>query len=158
MYHHFPTKKACGLRVIRERVAPAVRQTWIDPLATAHSTEGIRAIFREITDELETAGRVRGCPLNNLALELSLADPEYRAEIERIFRDWQDALSEKLRSDVSNKKVKNIYPDSFATMIVATYSGAMAIAKAEQDTRALRLCAQQLSAALGNPQSARAIR
>jgi hypothetical protein len=63
-HQHFPTKKACGLRVIRERVAPVVRQTWIDPLATAHSTEeGIRAIFREISDELETAGRRWDLPL-----------------------------------------------------------------------------------------------
>src|SRR5258708_3431827 len=37
--HHFPTKKQLALAVIRDRVAPAVRQTWIVPVLSASSLE-----------------------------------------------------------------------------------------------------------------------
>ena len=32
LHHHFPTKKALAVAVIRERVARAVEQTWIEPI------------------------------------------------------------------------------------------------------------------------------
>jgi len=38
--------------------------------------------------------------------------------------------------------------ETFATLMVATYSGAMAIAKAEQNVRALKACRGELIAAL----------
>ena len=149
MYHHFPTKKACGLAVIRERVAPKVRKAWVEPLARSSSVKaGLRSVFAEIAKGLELDGRIGGCPLNNLALELSLADPEYRIEIRRIFDEWHDLIAQKLRADISSKKLKDLDPDSFATTVVATFSGAMTIAKAEQSTRALKVCSRQLSATI----------
>src|SRR6202140_4141652 len=73
LHHHFPTKKQLALAVIQDRVSPAVRQTWIAPVLLASSLEkGIAAVFREIIAGLEARGSVAGCPLNNLALELSL--------------------------------------------------------------------------------------
>src|SRR5580698_8341546 len=51
MYHHFPTKKACGLDVIRDRVQPAVRATWIDPIAESSSAKaGIETVMTAIAD------------------------------------------------------------------------------------------------------------
>src|SRR5450755_907676 len=37
VYHHFPSKKALGLAVIRERIAKAVEETWIDPIKSART-------------------------------------------------------------------------------------------------------------------------
>src|SRR5260370_40890081 len=37
LHHHFPTKKSLALAVIADRVAPAVRRTWIDPIRAAPS-------------------------------------------------------------------------------------------------------------------------
>lgn len=150
LYHHYPTKMACALDVIRERVAPVIRETWIEPLRKAKSTEaGVRAILRDIAQEHDAAGRVLGCPLSNLTLELSLAGPEYRSEIQSIFREWQAALVLKIKSDLSAGRLKkDVDPASLATLIVAAYSGAMTLSKAEQDTRPLKQCARQLSAIL----------
>src|SRR6266536_2942412 len=48
-YHHFPTKKALGVAVIRERVARAVEETWIQPMRTARSTlDGVLTVFAEV--------------------------------------------------------------------------------------------------------------
>ncbi len=149
LYHHFPTKKAFGVAVIRERVAAAVAETWIAPLADAATAQsGLAAVFRAIASELDAAGSVRGCPLNNLTLELSLADPDFRGEIQKVFADWQSAVAAKLRAERAAGRLKHIDAEKFATFVVSAYSGAMAIAKAEQNSRALKICAQQLSALL----------
>jgi TetR/AcrR family transcriptional repressor of nem operon len=150
MYHHFPTKKACGLDVIRERVQPAVTATWIDPIAKAASAKaGISSVMTAIADDLEQAQRVRGCPLNNLALELALADADYQAAISTIFYEWQRAIARKLNSDIAaDRLAKKMDAESFATFVVASYSGAMAIAKAEQNVRALTRCRDEIIASM----------
>src|SRR5690348_9500378 len=69
-HHHFPTKKALGLAVIEERVAAAVEDTWLEPVRTAKSArDGILKVLEEISRQLDAQGSVRGCPVNNLALE-----------------------------------------------------------------------------------------
>jgi AcrR family transcriptional regulator len=150
LHHHFPSKKALGLAVLRERVGPLVLETWTEPLATAPSlAEGVAAVFRLVERELDGADQVRGCPLNNLALELSLADPEYRAEIDGIFAAWRAALAQALIADQAAGRHAGLDPEAFATLAVAAYSGGMAMSKAAQSTAPLKTCAAQILAMLG---------
>ena len=144
LHHHFPTKKAIALAVIEERVAAAVEETWIRPVAAATSArDGVRDVFAAIADELDAQGFVRGCPLNNLAHELSLADPDLRAAMDGIFAGWRDAIAEKARSD-RQRGVDDAPadPERFAALAVAIYSGAMSMAKAAQDAAMLRVCGE----------------
>jgi AcrR family transcriptional regulator len=147
LHHHFPTKKALGLAVIRERVAPAVEQTWIEPLGSARTAaDGIADVFARIAARLDERSRVLGCPLNNLALELALADPEFRRAVQDVFENWQAAITQRLRADQAAGTLENADPEGLATLIVAAYSGAMAMAKANQSSEPLKRCAQQLAA------------
>ncbi|HWK51604.1 MAG TPA: helix-turn-helix domain-containing protein, partial [Steroidobacter sp.] len=73
-YHHFEGKKDLALAVIEERVAAEVEQTWIAPLRAAPTTlDGVTAVFKNIAAQLAARQAVRGCPLNNLTLELAFA-------------------------------------------------------------------------------------
>jgi AcrR family transcriptional regulator len=147
LHHHFPTKKALGLAVIRDRVAQAVEETWIEPIRTAPTAAaGIRNVFQQIAATIDARGTVLGCPLNNLALELSLADPEFQHAVQAVFERWRTAIAEKLRADQAAGALKNVDPEHLATFIVAVYSGAMALAKAQQSSEPLGTCAQQLAA------------
>ncbi|OCP35315.1 TetR/AcrR family transcriptional regulator [Ensifer sp. LC163] len=144
--HHFPTKKALGLAVIQDRVAEAVELTWITPVNLATTTaDGIQAVFAAIISELERKGAVSGCPLNNLALELSREDEDFQAAIEAIFIRWRTAIAEKLRADLRAAPVRDFDSEAMATLVVATYSGAMAMAKASQSVTPLKICAKQLT-------------
>jgi AcrR family transcriptional regulator len=143
LHHHFATKKVLGLAVIAERVAPEVDDTAIRPIATASSAAaGIRAVFNGVADTLERKRAVTGCPLNNLALELSLADADFREAVNGVFERWRLALSLRLHSDRPEMDVSRAH--DLATLIVASYSGAMAMAKASQSAEPLRACAVQL--------------
>jgi AcrR family transcriptional regulator len=153
--HHFPTKRELGLAVLRDRVAPAVEETWIAPVRAARSAaEGIAAVFEAIISGLGTKGFVTGCPLNNLALELSLEDDEFRALIDAIFTRWRRAIADKLQADFDDGVIAAIDPEEFAALVVAAYSGAMAMAKAGQTAGPLKICARQIGALLQGARAA----
>jgi AcrR family transcriptional regulator len=144
--HHFPTKKHLALAVLQDQVAEIVEETWMRPvLAAATAGEGIRAVFAGIATGLEAQGSVSGCPLNNLALELARDDADFRRVIDAIFLRWRDAIADKIRADQRAGAATTIDPEAFATFVVATYSGAMAMAKASQSAAPLRTCADQLT-------------
>lgn len=141
LHHHFPTKKALALAVIEERVAAAVEQTWIAPVKTAASArDGVRTVFEAVAAELDQQGFVRGCPLNNLAHELSLADPDLRAALAGIFAAWRQAIADKVGADQQEGREQGTDPQHFAALAIATYSGAMSMAKTAQDAGPLRDC------------------
>jgi AcrR family transcriptional regulator len=145
LYHHFPTKKALALAVIRERVEQEVEETWIEPIRSAASAAaGILTVFHRIGAGIESRGAVSGCPLNNPALELSLADREIRAAMQDLFDRWRLAIEVKLRAEQQAGRLEDLDPEAFATFVVAAYSGAMALAKAGQNAAPLAACARQL--------------
>lgn len=150
--HHFPTKKALALAVLNQRVAEAVNETWIAPVLSAETTaDGVRDVFAAIIAALRKQGRVSGCPLNNLALELSGQDAEMQAAADAIFRRWQAAIAEKIRADQAVGRLRALNAEAAASFIVAAYSGAMAMAKAAQSTAPLEACVTQLAVYLREP-------
>lgn len=149
-YHHFEGKKDLGLAVVRERVTAAVEDTWLAPLRGARSTlDGVTAVFAAIASELDGNRAVRGCPANNLTLELAYADPDFRRELKALFDGWRRALAGKLTEDMAARRLARRDPDALASYIIAVYSGAMALAKVEQRSQPLADCLAVLAAALG---------
>ena len=146
VYYHFPTKKSLGLAVIREAVALSIEETWIVPIRTAKSAkEGVLNIFAAVADQIESDGRgVSGCPLNNLTIELSLADREFQSALRGVFDSWTSAIANRIRQDVRGRTLQSIDPNETAVAIVASFSGAMALAKASQDAGPIRTCARKI--------------
>ncbi len=141
LHHHFPTKKALGLAVIREPVDRALEETWLKPVRSAQSArDGILQVLENLARDLDAQGSVRGCPVNNLTLELAFADPDFRDELRRLFDRWRSTLFARLASHTDG--------EALAALVVAAYSGAMAMAKVEQRGEPLRLCAGQLATLL----------
>jgi TetR/AcrR family transcriptional regulator, transcriptional repressor for nem operon len=145
-YHHFPSKKALALAVIRERVAFAIEETWILPMRSARSTlDGVLTVFAEVIASLERRRVVSGCEISNLALELALADPDFRVALNDVFDRWRNAIADRVRAEQATGALDDTDADELATLVVASYSGAMAIAKASQDSAPLKACALQLA-------------
>jgi TetR/AcrR family transcriptional regulator, transcriptional repressor for nem operon len=136
LHHHFPTKKLIALHVIAERVGTALEETWLEPIRnSANARAGILKVFDSLAAELDAQGSVRGCPVNNLALELAFADPDYQNALRSLFDQWRETLAKKLGGRDSIAR---------AALVIAAYSGAMAMAKVEQCGEPLRLCAKEL--------------
>ncbi|MBS0422073.1 MAG: TetR/AcrR family transcriptional regulator [Proteobacteria bacterium] len=145
--HHFPTKKEIALAVIAERVGAEIGSTWVQKVEAAASvSEGIVQVFEDVISQLDRAAHVTGCPLNNLALELSLADKDFRGAIAHEYDVWRRAIERRIRAEMSSGSASYAGgdPSGFATYVVALFSGAITIAKAEQRTIPLKVCLAQL--------------
>lgn len=148
-YHHFVGKKDLALAVIEERVAVEVEQTWIAPVRDAGTTlEGVTSVFKSIAAQLEKRHAVRGCPLNNLTLELAFADPDFQAGLARVFEHWRSEIEAKLKHDMNEGALARAKPGPLATYIIAVYSGAMAMCKVQQSPAPLLQCLPELRARL----------
>jgi AcrR family transcriptional regulator len=145
LHHHFSTKQELALAVIAERVAPVVREAWIDPLRNATSvSEGIRTVFADIIRGYEQRGSISGCPLNNLAMELSFSNPEFRDSLQAIFREWEAVLAERIGETQGGARLDRLKRAAAASFIIATYCGAMNLAKTMQSTSPLRTAVANL--------------
>ena len=137
LHHQFATKKSLGLAVIEERVSPALDTTWLRPVRDAEdAARAILDVFGTLADELDGQGSVRGCPVNNLTLELAFADADYRDALRRLFDSWRETIAARIGGPDGEAR---------AATVISAYSGAMAIAKVEQRGEPLRVCAREIS-------------
>lgn len=155
LHHHFPTKKSLALAVIMERVASELDGTWIEALRTAPDARtGILGVFHSVADSLESRGSVIGCPVGNLALELSLGDADLRGALASNYHRWISAIEQKIIADQrSGESLFATSPRQFAEFVVSVFSGAMTLAKAEQDASPLRSGADQLALVMQDRQA-----
>ncbi|MGH8199368.1 MAG: TetR/AcrR family transcriptional regulator [Steroidobacteraceae bacterium] len=138
LHHHFPTKKSLVLAVLADRVRPVVREAWIDPVRRAPALgKGISEAFRSIIGGMQARKSVLGCPLNNLALELSLTDADVRRGVESIFAEWRTALVERIGGTRGGARLDDGGRAAAANFVISVYSGAMNMAKAAQNTEPL---------------------
>ncbi|SCW46722.1 transcriptional regulator, TetR family [Rhizobium mongolense subsp. loessense] len=143
--HHFPTKKELGLAVLNGNVADAVEETWIKPISQAKAaSDGIEAIFTKIIRELDQQGFVSGCPLGNMVSEPAGQDGAMREAAIAILDQWRSELAQKIRADQLAGRYAHLDAEAAAIFIIASYWGAMGIAKASQSSSALKDCGQEL--------------
>src|SRR5437667_10401498 len=90
LFHYFAGKNDLGYAVVEEIIRPYMKARWLDALA--NSIDPIadlkRAMQSVAQDEVENGGVVLGCPLNNLAQEMSPLDEKFRKRIEQVYADW----------------------------------------------------------------------
>ena len=96
LYHHFGSKKGLGYAVVDEVVRDMVLDHWVRPLNTADNP--IDAMIATLTgagEDAETAVQC-GCPLNNLAQEMSPVDEGFRERVEKLQTLWRRGLARNL--------------------------------------------------------------
>jgi TetR/AcrR family transcriptional regulator, transcriptional repressor for nem operon len=147
LFHHFKGKKDLGYAVVREVIHPHFKQQWSDPLA--NSTDPItdlKRIFRQCAKrEIANGGLVHGCPLNNLAQEMSPLDERFRQSLDKIYGSWRECLAAAFARGIKAGKVrKDVSPRKVAAFIVAAQAGMAGTAKNAQDEELLLQTGQAL--------------
>jgi TetR/AcrR family transcriptional regulator, transcriptional repressor for nem operon len=144
LYYHFASKEALGYAVVDEVVASITREKWLQPLRSAKDPIDTLVGIVESTS-LRPGDLECGCPLNNLAQEMSPLDEGFRRKTAKVFRDWHDAIAAALREGQERGVVRNdVDPNETATFLIAAYEGYVSLAKNSQAAKVLQAGQQRL--------------
>src|SRR6516225_7205056 len=137
LYYHFDSKEALGHAIIEEVVAKFPRDRWLLPLQQSEDKDPIDALIGIIRAIPARPRDLRaGCPLVNLAQEMSQLDEEFRKRLERIFHDWQEGIATALRRGQYKGTVRrDLVPEETASFLIATVEGYEVLAKNAQDAK-----------------------
>ncbi len=155
LYHHFPSKLDLGYAVLDEMVKPQLQEHWCEPLRQHENPIGtLIAILTESQALITHRDIELGCPLNNLAQEMSSVDEGFRIRIDAIFVMWREAIASALEKGKINQTVQeDVDTEALAIMLVATLEGCIGAAKSAQSKDVLSKCGTSLVMILNNLRS-----
>lgn len=146
LYHHFKNKMELGYAVVDEVIYTTLKANWIEPLnVTDDPITTIQQVLQESGQQMTEADVRLGCPLNNLAQEMSPIDEGFRQRITAIYTEWQNAIEQafergkivgSIREDADSKQL--------SVLFVATLEGCLGLAKSTQSLDTLMGCGQGL--------------
>jgi AcrR family transcriptional regulator len=135
LYHHFPTKAALGLAVVDEVVKGLLLERWLGVLQAqpGDPVTALQGTLRHRAANL-TAGEIElGCPLNNLAQEMSPLDEQFRRSVDATFETWREGFAQALaRGQAEGSVRRDVDAKKVATFIVAAVEGSYGLAKSAQ--------------------------
>ena len=137
LYYHFESKEALGYAIIEEIVAKLTSDRWMLPLQRSKDKDPIDALIGVVQGIPHRPRDVKyGCPLVNLAQEMSQLDEQFRKRLERIFRAWQKGIATTLRRGQSQGTVRgDLVPEETASFLIAMVEGYQVLAKNAQDAK-----------------------
>jgi len=138
LYHHFDNKEALGYAVVDEVIAGITLEKWVRPLQ--NPDDPIATLIAIVESTSLSADHVRGgCPLNNLAQEMSAWDEGFRKRLAKVFDDWLRAVAGALRDGQKRGLVRaEIDSRETAGFLIATYEGYISLSKSSQDPQMLQ--------------------
>lgn len=136
-FHHFPTKNALGYALVDEVLREMILDRWIRPLAAyKNPIQGILKRFKILCGTMKEEDLVRGCPLNNLAQEMSAVDTNFREKIRAVMTLWIDETERFLKKAQELGHLKeDVDTRQLALFIVMFEEGAFGLVKSLGDRK-----------------------
>ena len=146
-YYYFKSKEDLGYAII-DRVTQGFVERTLEPIfedVSLGPIEQIHAFLERVLDSHRQRNCVGGCPMGNLASELSDVHEGFRQRLAEIFRAWQVRVAEALtRGKASGRIRAECEPADTAQLIVAALEGAILLTKVSRDITVLERCVGEL--------------
>ena len=138
LYYHFDSKEALGYAVVEEIIGPDLRAKWLRPLQRGN--DPINTLIGIVRGESVQPEDVRGgCPLNNLAQEMSPLDEGFRKRLAKVFDAWREGIATALREGQTHGTVRrDVEPTEAAGLLIAMLEGYVSLAKNAQDAKVMK--------------------
>src|ERR1700688_1325603 len=152
LYYHFESKEALGYAIIEEIIAEITRDRWVLPLQRSKDKNPVDALIGIVQAIPARPRDVRsGCPLVNLAQEMSQLDERFRKRLEMIFHPWQEEIAMALRRGQSQGLVRrDLVPEETASFLIAMVEGYEVLAKNAQDAKVWNMGIRNIVGWLGS--------
>ena len=145
LFHHFESKHELGYTVLDELIGPLLMIRWLNPVADSSDPIGeMQRAFRRYVEEDIASGAFRqGCPLNNLAQEMSPLDDGFHTRINGQYSLWRQRYADVLERGMRIGTVSSdIDPHIAAAHIVASQMGIWGTGKSSRDEAVMRQAAE----------------
>lgn len=145
-FHYFSSKAEFGYAVVDEIIADMIAAQWVDPLVRAPDPlETIAFEFERGAAVLRNQRPILGCPLNNLAQEMSPLDEGFRRHTNAVFDLWHTSYRSALeRAQSGGIVAREADPGDAAHALVAQIEGTLSLARNSQDPATLDTGARSL--------------
>ena len=152
LYYHFESKEALGYAIIEEIISEITRDRWVLPLQRSKDKNPVDALIGIVQAIPARPRDVRsGCPLVNLAQEMSQLDERFRKRLEMIFHAWQEEIAMALRRGQSQGLVRrDLVPEETASFLIAMVEGYEVLAKNAQDAKVWNMGIRNIVGWLGS--------
>jgi AcrR family transcriptional regulator len=144
LYYFFPTKEDLLLAVLeqyKELLWPVVVQPVFDRVADP--IERIFGILDGYRRHLVAAEYQFGCPIGNLALELSNSHPAARELMAENFTGWRKAIEQCL-ADAAGRLPRALDKEQLALFVLTTMEGAVMLARSYRSIEPYDVAVTQL--------------
>lgn len=141
LFHHFAGKQELGYAVVDEVIEPLLMRRWLGDLrGAADPLSVMQGAFRRFAGEdIESGHYVDGCPLNNLAQEMSPLDEGFRGRIDALYDRWRTTFAAALREGMETGAVRpGTSPEGAAALLVASQMGIWGTGKSSRDAGLMR--------------------
>ena len=147
-YYYFKSKEELGYAII-DRVMQAFVVRTLEPVfedTSANPVVQIHAFLDRVLESQRQRNCVGGCPIGNLALELSDVHEGFRRRLAEIFDVWRSTLVDALgRCQVGGRApAEDFDPSTVAQFLVAALEGAILLTKVTKDIAIMERCVEQL--------------
>ncbi len=147
LFHHFAGKQELGYAVMDEIIGPILQQRWLGSLVdSANPIADIKRAFRRFVKEDIASGHfVQGCPLNNLAQEMSPLDEGFRKRIDKLYATWRKRYAEAIAQGIRAGQVrKDVSPANVAALVVAGQMGIWGTGKSSRSEALMKQACEAL--------------
>lgn len=140
-YYHFKSKEELAIEVLegyfeksRQEIAPIFMNR------STTSTQKLERLHETVVKRVTASGCCGGCPMGNLAQELSDSHPEFRVRLARYFEECVEAIAGVVREGIRNGEFRaEIDPTAAAYLLFGSVQGLLLLAKSLKKVEPLDL-------------------
>lgn len=133
LYHHFGSKKELGYAVVDELIAGWFDERWGHVARADDTIVALQSAIDSGLADIQELSLDQGCPLNNLAQEMSPIDEGFRLRIAKVYEKWSGIISSGLlRGQKAGTIRQDIDPDKIAGFFIGAFEGSIGLAKSER--------------------------
>jgi len=150
-YYHFKSKEKLTLAAINS-IWDSYKSTILEPVFDTDLPTSekfnllIETVYVHYVSQKKTQGRMCGCRLGNLAIELSTQNESIRKKLEEIFEDWISYFEYVLKAAVAKKELpENTDTKKSAQSILAFLQGLALLSKTSDNPEFMKNLSRAVS-------------